>query len=775
MANNASRVTFLGPENQGLQVGYNNGHVETHHYYPTGTLPTFLSFRATLTDKTPLSVERPETPPSPSSTFLPFPRDPDFVEREELCDHIHRKCTMPGSWTALVGLGGVGKSQLAIEQAHRTREQSPETWVFWVHASNAARFEQDYRDIADTVKIQGRHNPKANIFKLIRDWLHGPKRKWLLIFDNIDDARFLLDPTQSHIVDGTISQPLRDYLPRSQNGSVLITSRNTEAARKLVEERDITIVEPMDQVEALTLLKRKLDIYNKGQELSDLAAALEYMPLAIIQAAAYIFHRASRYSVRQYLEEFRKSDRKKTSLLDYEEGQLRRDSKAKNSIITIWQISFDYICQNNPSAADLLSLMSFFDRQGIPEDLLRYRLTEAAVQERSVLEDRSDTNENEDDRSDSSEIDERDDDILILRNHHFITIGTNSSTFEMHSLVQLAMRKWLEANSQLEKWKQQFIKNLYAEFPTGEFENWAKCQALFPHAQSMMAQQPEGHDSLIDWASILYKAAWYAWKQGKGKDAEAMVMKSMKTRMKLFDQNHNDTVSSIAMYGLICQLQGRWKEAEELEVRVMETSLRVLGEEHPSTLISMANLASTYRNQGRWKEAEELFVRVMETRKRVLGEEHPDTLTSIANLASTYWNQGRWKEAEELDVRVMETSLRVLGEEHPDTLSSMANLASTYRNQGRWKEAEELFVRVMETRKRVLGEEHPDTLSSIANLASTYWNQGRWKEAQELFVRVMETNLRVLGEEHPDTLSSIANLASTYWNQGRWKEAEELF
>jgi hypothetical protein len=111
---------------------------------------------------------------------------------------------------------------------------------------------------------------------------------------------------------------------------------------------------------------------NSG-DVAELAAALEFVPLAIVQAAAYISQRAPRCSVRQYLEEFKKSERKRTSLLNRDEGQLRRDWEAKNSIIITWQISFDYIHQTRPSAADLLSLMSFFDRQGISEVLLRNR------------------------------------------------------------------------------------------------------------------------------------------------------------------------------------------------------------------------------------------------------------------------------------------------------------------------------------------------------------------------------------------------------------------
>ena len=659
----------------------------------------------------------------------------------------------------------------------------PDTWVFWVHASNTARFEQSYQEIADQVKIPGRNNPKANIFKLVHDWLRDEKKgKCIFILDNVDDAHFLLEAQSTSWEmemsgsDSRNSQPLLAYLLQDQNRSILITTRTKGEALKLVEESDIIAVEPMDEANALALFNKKLGKQGHSKDLSKLAAALEFMPLAIVQAAAYISQRAPRCSIQQYIEKFQSSDKGKTTLLNHEGGHLRRDREAKNSIIITWQISFDHILQTRPSAADLLSLMSFFDRQGIPEALLQTKTERDHRPSEGLDEENNKENDDDDDSIglESNGNDEFEEDVLILRNYSFIFINVDIITFGMHRLVQLAIRKWLEAHGQLERWKQQYIKNLCIEFPIGEHKNWAKCQALFPHAKSAIAQRPNRDNSLREWASLLYNAAWYAWRRGNVADAEKMSIKAMKVRKKIFGQEHKETLSSMGMVGLVYNLGGRWKEAEELGVQVMETRKRVLGAKHLDTLISMANLASTYRNQGRWKEAEELEVQVMEIRKRVLGTEHPDMLTSIANLASTYRNQGRWKEAEELEVQVMETRKRVLGTEHPDTLTSMANLASTFWNQGRWKEAEELEVQVIEMSLRVLGAKHPNTLTCMANLASTYRDQGRWKEAEELEVQVMEMRKRVLGAEHPFTLTSIANLALIFWNQGRWKETEEL-
>jgi tetratricopeptide (TPR) repeat protein len=571
------------------------------------------------------------------------------------------------------------------------------------------------------------------------------------------------------------TKPLWEYLPQSQHGSVLITTRSRSVARKLVEERDIIVVEPMDKAHAVALFEKKLSIQGGQKDTTELVAAVEYMPLAIVQAAAYINQRAPQCSVREYLEKFQKTDRSKTSLLAYEAGHLRRDQDAKNSIIVTWQISFDYIQQERPSAADLLSLMSFFDRQGIPEGLLRNG-SETGNRYRD-LENPDSNNEGHDDEdseSATSVTDEFENDILMLKNYSFISVNIDRTIFGMHRLVQLATRKWLETHRQLERWKKHYIKSLCAEFPAGNYENWVKCGALFPHVQLALAQQPEGDDSLKEWALLLYKASWYAMLRGSFSDAEKMSVKSMKIRKKQLGQDNSETLCSQTMVALIYQLGGRWKEAEGLFVQVMETSLRILGQEHPDTLTSMDNLASIYLNQGRWKEAEELEIQVIKTKLRILEQEHPDTLISMTILASIYRNQGRWKEAEELSVQVMETSLRILGPEHPDTVTSMAILASIYRNQKRWKEAEGLSVQVMETSLRILGQEHPDTLTSMANLASIYQNQRQWKEAEELQVQVMETRKRVLGQEHPDTLAVMNNLAWTWKGQNRDVEALDL-
>lgn len=184
--------------------------------------------------------------------------------------------------------------------------------MLWVHASNAARFEQSYRDVADRVKVSGRQDPKANIFKLVHDRLCSSKDRWLLVLDNIDDACFLVDAPVAQRDEaansGSAPKPLRSYIPHSVRGSVLVTTRNQDAALQLVERRDIISVQPMNDAQASVLFKKKLEENEDPISIDELAAALEYMPLAIMQAAAYIAQRTPRCSVRRVQEERAQAD-----------------------------------------------------------------------------------------------------------------------------------------------------------------------------------------------------------------------------------------------------------------------------------------------------------------------------------------------------------------------------------------------------------------------------------------------------------------------------------
>ncbi|CAG1973095.1 unnamed protein product [Fusarium graminearum] len=742
----------FGDGNHGLQVGQSNAPIHT----------TFN-----------LKLEPAEPTPPPFAS-IPFRRDPMFVNRGDVLEQIDRRCSEPASRVAIVGLGGVGKSQLAIEFAYRFADCSPEKWIFWVHASTPARIVEGFKSIADNIKLMGRNQPTVDILKLVFDWLSNVRNgKWLLILDSADDPDVLLDST---IGGRGGERKLVEYLPQSVNGCVLLTTRNRDLAFRLTGTfQTIHEIGPMTQEEGLKLLENRLGRLSDGDTAVELVRSLDLVPLAISQAAAYIQMRAPRTSLAQYLDQFRQSESKKVKLLTHDAGDLRRDLRkdggASNTILTTWQVSFDHIRSKRQSAADLLSLMSFFDRQGIPESLVALPKDSRNTAQSNRHNDISDS-----DTQDSGDKTESglEDDIAILRNYCLIMQGEDTNTFEMHGLVQLSTRRWLKAQGLQEKFLEQYIVIMARAFPNGDYENWKVCRALFAHVEAAAEYWPKDEHLRKTWADLLHNGGWYALLQGRYATAELMSSQAMRNREEIMGKDHEGTLASTSNLGSTYWNQGRWEEAEKLQVEVMETRKLRLGEDHPDTLQSISNLASTYWSQGRWEEAEKLQVEVMETRKLRLGEDHPDTLQSINNLALIYRSQGRWEEAEKLQIEVTETSKVKLGEDHPDTLQNMSNLALIHWSQGRWEEAEKLQIEVMETSKVKLGADHPDTLTSIGNLALTHFSQGHWGEAERLQLQVTEAYMAQHGADHPDTLKTMSNLVMTYWRQGRLEEAKNL-
>jgi tetratricopeptide (TPR) repeat protein len=680
-------------------------------------------------------------------------------------------------------LGGVGKSQLAIEYAHVLRAQSPETWILWIYASNEARFEQSVRSVLDQLRVRGRKDSGANIFLLLRFWLCDVTRgPWLVILDNADDARVLLgSPSASERGDRSVVGEARlDCIPRSNHGKVLVTSRTKESAKELVYWNDIITVEPMDEDQALALLRNKIDVKHSEQNASQLARELEFMPLALTQAAAFICQSEGRCSIQQYLDKLRECEKSEANILEMDKGDLRRDRESSNSIMLTWQVSFSHVRETNPSAADLLSLMSFFDRHAIPEALLHKkgcREVDCDIGETIPTANSVAGGERHERNIDSAEAhvsskdgvgftaadvaEEFERNITVLRNYSFVSLTTDVTMFAMHRLVQVATKQWLTVSREVGRWASHFIDNLNQAFPVcaGSYENWKTCRLLFPHAIAALHTEVKGRSAILWQASLLLRSGQYASAIGHYIDAEQMHKQSLETRRNMLGEEHPDLLTSMNNLAGTYSRQGRPVEAEELCLKVIVKRMKVLGEGHPDTLTSKGGLADTYFYRGRHDDAEKLQVEVMDMKRKVLGEWHLDTLTSMNNLALTYTQQGKDGEAEELHLKVIQKRKEMLGERHPHTLTSMNNLARTYLKQNRLGEAEKLQREVIEKERAVLGEMHPYTLGSKSSLAWIYFKQGRYEESETLHVEVIEKRKQVLGGGHPDTQVSMATLA----------------
>ena len=632
-----------------------------------------------------------------------------------------------------------------------------------MHASNAARFEAAYKNIADRLQLPGRDDTTVNVLQLVCNWLCSEgNRRWLIILDNADNESFF--NIQRHEAQGAASGDTRsrltlaDFLPQSKNGSILITSRNMDVAVKLTGSyKDIVQIQKMSRDQGVELLRKKLCCPSDGQAI-ELLAALDYIPLAIIQAAAYINKRWPRTTVASYVQELRTNNKKRAKLLNQAMTDLRRDEEASNSILATWQISFEHIRKEKPSAADLLSLMSFFNPQGIPEFLLR-----------DYSGSKPNTKDDDDDGEDGFE-----DDLDLLRSYLLVITNGNGDVFEMHRLVQFATRTWLRSFGGEDRWRRKFLATLSKEFPTGEFSNWSQCQLLLPHIEPVVDEEPVDAEEAKYWAQVLHNAAWYTWSQGLYIQAEEMIQGSISARARVLGVGYTETLASVIILASVLRDQGKYDEAEQMNLRALEGYEKALGEKHPDTLMSVNNLALVLGDQNKYDEAEQMNRRALEGREKALGEEHPNTLTSVSNLALVLEYQGKYNEAEQMNRRALEGYEKVLGKEHPSTLTSVSNLALVLGDQGKYDEAEQMNRRALEGRERALGEEHPSTLMSVSDLTGVLRDQGKYDKAEQMNRRALEGYEKVLGKEHPDTLTSISSLALVLQDQGKYDEAEQM-
>ncbi|KAK3985852.1 kinesin light chain 3 [Cladorrhinum sp. PSN332] len=540
--------------------------------------------------------------------YVPYPENESFIGRESILEKLQQQSMKPASKMALYGLGGIGKTQIALAYVYWLHKTSPDVSIFWVHANNAEKFRQSFMSIAQECQIPGSVDPKADVLLLLKRWLERKESgRWLMVIDNADDTNVFFGTPKESVSRGALKDEasLGKYIPDCAHGSIIITTRNKETGSRFVKGKRPIEVGKMDQGESKQLLQEKLEPDDLDPEdLSTLSSRLEHLPLALVQAAAFIHEKT--ISVSRYLQLLNESDQNLVHLLSNEFETVGRDSEAPHAVAETWILSFEQIRRQNIFASELLSLMSLFHRQGIPHEFLSdYAKREQGLElggEMQLLEA-----------------------LGVLKAFSFIA-EDKSGSFDMHRLVQLVTQKWLAGENKVWQFAKRAVLTVSHIYPYGSYDNWVICSKYLPHVYAVLnIAATESDQEKLGRAALLHNAGGYFLYKGEWKEAEAFLI-------------------------------------EAIEIR--KTDLKV---DHPNTLSSMANLASTYRNQGRWEEAEKLEVQVMETSKTKLGADHPDTLTSMANLASTYRNQGRWEEAKKLEVQVMETSKTKLGADDGDS------------------------------------------------------------------------------------------------------------
>ena len=683
------------------------------------------------------------THPLPSKWYwekfflVPYQRNPYLTGRDQLLSQLRMNLTevTEGKFNhrvALFGMGGVGKTQIALEYVYLYREAYES--VFWLSGVDQASLLSGFQEVA---QITGCSEPLDEVSPLqiaqpVLEWLQA-QRSWLVVIDNVDDIS---------VVNGVLPD-------RGPNKHIILTTRNPNVMGIPAEGLEVP---PLSLDESLELLmsRSRVDMGTDPQTLSlaaDIVKELGYLPLAIEQAAAFIREGSLGYA--SFLEIYRNYAK------DLHGWVPEGNRNYSYSIATTWSMTFQILQKNTPSAAEMLTLLSFLNPDGISIEFLNAGLGVLDKTLGSVI-------------SSSFEL------VSVFKELARFSLirRVSPNMVAIHRLVQAVIRDNLSP-LELERWTTQVVDMCATAFPSAiTNETRYLCRAFQGQVVRPLLQITNLRTR--EMADIMRRVGVFLRDDGSFRDSERLLQNAVSIYKEILGPEHPDSLAAMSNLAETYRSQGQLRVSAEVEESVFEAAQRVLGIEHPDTLTSLNNLSLTYYSQGRWEEAVILQERVSEARKSLLGEDHPDTLNSLNTLAMIYDSQGRWDEAVSLQERVSEARRRLLGKDHPDTLNSLNNLAMTYFQLIRMEDAAKLLEQVLERKRVILGSDHPSTLTTMKSLGLTYFRQGRTKEAALLQEKALEVSLRILGEQHPNTLDITDDLASTYAAEGRVIDAAQL-
>ncbi|EKU96967.1 TPR repeat-containing protein [Leptolyngbya sp. PCC 7375] len=709
-----------------------------------GTEPPFPRSEMTQTAKEP-----PEFPaPLISKPWnVPYERNVFFTGREETLHALHQqlnqdKAAALSQIQAIHGLGGIGKTQAAVEYAYRHRQDYQA--VFWVRAETDLELRTGFVEIARLLNLpqQDAQDPNDTI-QAVKHWLET-NPDWLLIFDNADHPSLL-----------------KPFRPAQAPGHILLTSR-AQTFDMLGIDRPVSL-RKMPPQEAVAFLykraNRDADDPTEQAAAAALAEELGFLPLALEQAGAFILRWQLRFST--YLSQYRKQ---RLALLERQLPTVDNEQQPARSVQTTWQLNFEAVRETKPASAELLQVSAFVAPDRIPYELLILGRESLG----SLLSKALESEDQEDARFVIAEL------LKPLSQYSLIQVDPDTDSYTIHRLVQEVVKVEMD-EAQRRLWVERTLGAVTQAFPNAEYGNLPDCDRLLPHAkvsiQLATAAQIESKTTTL----LLARTGCYLNECAQYSEAEPLFQEALAMSKRLLGDEHPNVAFSLNNLALLYEHQGRYSEAEPLFQEALAMSKRLLGDEHPDVIPSLNNLATLYKLQGRYTKAEPLYQKILAMSRRLLGDEHPDVIRSLNNLAALYDNQGRYSEAEYLYQEALVMSKQLLDDEHPNVAFSLNNLALLYEHQGRYSEAEPLFQEALAMSKRLLGDEHPDVIPSLNNLAALYDYQGRYSEAEPLFQEALAMSKQFLGGKHPDIARSLNNLAVLYEHQGRYTKAEPLY
>ena len=686
------------------------------------------------------------SPPAQPIWSVPYRRNPFFTGREDILAHLYTvlRSSRTAALTqpqAISGLGGIGKTQIALEYAYRYHNDYQA--VFWMNSSTRETLNTDLAALATLLGLPEQYERDQDIvLPVVKHWL-ATHTQWLLILDNVDKPEMIMD-----------------FLPAHVAGDVLFTTR-IQALGTIAQGIE---VEKMGLDESVKFLLHRTKVLpssasldqvseeNKAQA-AEVFAALDGLPLALDQAGAYIEETGC--GLPQYLNLF--ATRRKELLL----RRGRYPIEHPDSVAATWSLSFQQVEQECPAAVDLLNLFAFLNPEAIPEEVITLGASELGPTLKAVA-------------SDPLGVDSI---IELLLRYSLIRRNSEARSLSIHRLVQAVLKDGMDKETH-HMWAERAIRAVNQAFPTVvpqtniEAQTRERCQRLLPPVHMCAIHNEEYALVFPEAADLFNKAASFLVTYGSYEQAKPLLLRVLAIRQHISEANHPDIARALNDLGALYLKQRKFEEAEPLLQKALAIRQQVLGEEHPDVAETLYNLASLYRAWGRYAEAEPFYLRALHIQETASGTDNPLVALRYYGLSRLYYSQQKYAQAEEFCSRAFHIQEQSLGNEHPVLASTLIILAKIYQGQNKLDLAKEMNMRALQIREKASGMDDPRVATIANDLAEIYHADGRYHEAEPWIERALSIHEQTLGWEHPYTAYSLNNLAENFFLRGDYDHAE---